>query len=60
MAVMTTPLTFAELEELVRADPELDVDEALEYADWLTESIARHRGSALCPGRGRRSVKADP
>jgi hypothetical protein len=51
MAGMTNPLTFAELEELVRADPELDVDEALEYADWLTESVARHRCPTQPAGR---------
>ncbi|HEV7935502.1 MAG TPA: hypothetical protein VGP70_24700 [Actinomadura sp.] len=32
---MTTRLTLSRLEELVRSDPELDADEALEYGDWL-------------------------
>ncbi|GAA2117954.1 hypothetical protein GCM10009780_77400 [Actinomadura alba] len=30
-----TRLTLNELEELVRSDPEVDADEALEYGDWL-------------------------
>jgi hypothetical protein len=32
---MTTRLTLSRLEELVRSDPELDADEALEYGAWL-------------------------
>jgi hypothetical protein len=30
-----TRLTLNELEELVRSDPEVDADEAMEYGDWL-------------------------
>ncbi|MBC6456961.1 hypothetical protein [Actinomadura sp. HBU206391] len=40
-----TRLKFNELEELVRSDPEVDADEAMEYGDWL----AFHR-----PGRRER------
>jgi hypothetical protein len=32
---MTTRLTLTQLEELVRSNPELDADEAMEYAAWL-------------------------
>ena len=33
--VLMTRLTFTELEELVRSDPDVDPDEAMEYGDWL-------------------------
>jgi hypothetical protein len=64
MTAMTKLLTFTELEDLVRIDPELDVDEALEYGGWLVECRRKRRRvpgwlSALL-GRARRPVKADP
>jgi hypothetical protein len=65
MAGMTQRMTFAELEDLVRTDPELDVDEALEYGDWFAACARerRRRPSAWLAalfGRARRPVKADP
>jgi hypothetical protein len=37
MAAMTKLLTLTELEELVRSDPDIDPDDAMEFADWLPE-----------------------
>jgi hypothetical protein len=39
-----TRLKFNELEELVRSDPEVDVDEAMEYGDWLAFRRPPRRG----------------
>jgi len=51
MAAMTKLLTFTELEDLVRSDPELDADEALEYGGWHTEPRRRApRRPAPWPG----------
>ncbi|MGH3390578.1 MAG: hypothetical protein ACRDOO_17060 [Actinomadura sp.] len=40
---MTKLLTFTELEDLVRTDPDLDADEALEYGRWRTEPPRERR-----------------
>jgi hypothetical protein len=64
MAAMTKLLTFTELEDLVRSDPELDADEALEYGGWHTEPPpARPARRRRMPGRlrlwrGRRRPRA--
>ena len=65
MAGMTQRMTFAELEDLVREDPELDVDEALEYGGWFAESVReRRRRPAVWPaallGGVRPPVQAEP
>jgi hypothetical protein len=39
-----TRLKFNELEELVRSDPEVDADEAMEYGDWLAFNRPSRRG----------------
>jgi hypothetical protein len=61
---MMTRLTFTELEQLVRSDPELDADEAMEYGDWLAlracrEERPRRRWLKELLGRRRGAVKAD-